>query len=172
MPGHPWLSESELRLLADFVRDIRRIGIEEEVRATLIEADEEFTDSEVREIAAARVAPGQRLDVPLRATDYRADTARGAALFQELCASCHGEAGEGDGTEELFDDLGRPIRARDLTAGEYRGGAGDRDLYWRLRCGIPGTPMPAFRPDQLPDGDVWQLVDYLRRLARGKRRGN
>ena len=171
MPGHPQLSDSQVREVASYLREIRRLGIVEEITAGLIEEDEDFTAAEVEEIAFERVAPGTRMAVPERPRGYTADTTRGAELFARLCASCHGPAGAGDGSEELFDDLGRPIEARDLTVGEYRGGGGDRDLYWRLRSGIPGTAMPAFGSGQMSDEETWQMIDYLRALAGGKRKG-
>ncbi len=84
-------------------------------------------------------------------------------LYVETCAPCHGPSGRGDGPQELVDELGRRIHARNLTSGEFRGGAETEELFKRIRCGMPGTPMPA--QEQLSDEDIWQLVHYVRDLA-------
>src|SRR5262249_48594260 len=76
---------------------------------------------------------------------------------------CHGETGKGDGTQEHRDDLGLPIRPRDLTRGLFKGGHEPRDLYARLVLGMPGTPMPAYTtytPTQLGD-----LINYSLSLS-------
>ncbi len=167
MPAHPQFSEDALFVLADYVREIRRLGVVDEVTRAFLEDEEEFAAEEVEEIAAERMTPGQPSSVPPRPAGYRIDTARGAQLFAKNCAPCHGPRGYGDGTEELLDELGRAIQPRDLSRGDYRGGRSDRDLFWRIRCGLPGTPMPALGSASVTDEEAWQLVDYLRLLVRG-----
>ena len=56
----------------------------------------------------------------------------------------------------------RTARPRNLRLGIYRGGRRPVDLYWRIRNGIDGTPMPAGQ--KLTDEQVWSLVDYVRNL--------
>src|SRR5262249_45302955 len=68
---------------------------------------------------------------------------------QVHCTYCHGVRGEGG-------------RGADLTAGEYRMGGSDRDLFRTVRIGIPGTEMPAVR---VTDDEVWKLVGYVKRLG-------
>lgn len=165
MPGHPQLSGAEVNQLTSFVRELRKFGVMLEVEDSFLEDDEEYTDEDLEEIAADRLDAAPALEIPGRPADYQGNTARGAELFASNCASCHGPRGRGDGSEELADDHGFVILARDLTRGEYRGGGLDRDLFWRIRCGIPGTPMPALESSIVSDPDVWQLVDYLRFLA-------
>ena len=62
---------------------------------------------------------------------------------------------------------------RNLRQGIYRGGRRPIDIYWRLRNGIDGTPMPAamMKPDGagpevkgLTEEDLWCLIDYVRNL--------
>lgn len=62
----------------------------------------------------------------------------GAALFQQLCARCHGISGNGQGAEVLD----RP--ARDFTAGGFSFGNTEAALTRTIANGIPGSPMPAF----------------------------
>jgi len=59
------------------------------------------------------------------------------------------------------------IRPRNLRAGIFRGGRRPIDLYWRIKNGIAGTPMPA-ASGQLSDDDLWHVVDYVRSLQYDK----
>jgi len=78
-----------------------------------------------------------------------ADIQQGGALFQTHCSYCHGVRGEGG-------------RGADLTAGEYRMGGSDRDLFKTIRTGVPGSEMPAVR---VSDDEVWKLVGYVSRIG-------
>lgn len=78
-----------------------------------------------------------------------ADVQLGGALFQLHCSYCHGVQGEGG-------------RGADLTAGVYRMGGKDPELFQTIRNGIPGTEMPASR---VSDEEVWKLVAYVQRLG-------
>jgi mono/diheme cytochrome c family protein len=86
--------------------------------------------------------------------------ARALELYAEACASCHGKTGKGDGTEEQRDDLGYPIRPRDLTVGVFKGTPEPAHLYRRIVAGIPGTPMPM--SDWAYGEDAWHLVNLIR----------
>jgi mono/diheme cytochrome c family protein len=105
------------------------------------------------------------------------------------CIKCHGESALGDGQTTDYDDwtnelepskpelvakyekLGaltpRNILPRNLRLGVYRGGRRPVDIYWRLKQGIDGTPMP-FVPmagaKGLSEADLWSLIDYVRNL--------
>jgi cytochrome c oxidase cbb3-type subunit III len=78
-----------------------------------------------------------------------ADIQQGAALFQTHCSYCHGSFGEGG-------------RGADLTAGIYRRGGRDPELYTSIRFGIPGTEMG---PVRVTDDEVWKLVAYVKGLG-------
>ncbi len=76
------------------------------------------------------------------------------------CVMCHGRKGDGKGTlAEQFDP-----RPRNFACAETVNGIPDGQLFWIIRFGSPGTSMPAH--DELNDTQIWQLVAYLRRLAR------
>jgi len=164
MPAHPQLSREQLKALAAYVKEFRRLGVITEIEESFIDEGEDYTLEDLQEIADERMIPALALVVPAHRPGYKTNRSRGAELYAANCASCHGPTGHGDGTEELKDDSGRYIRARDLARGEYRGGGLDRDLFWRIRCGIPGTPMPALGIGNATDEDIWQLVDYVRFL--------
>ena len=87
------------------------------------------------------------------------------------CATCHGEAGLGNGEQTLlvqqgqtepglFDNWGNEIQPRNLTSGIYRGGRRPLDIYRRIHSGIKGTPMTGFGT-ALSDELIWDLVNYV-----------
>lgn len=84
---------------------------------------------------------------------------QGALIYQEKCASCHGEQGRGDGPAAR--GLSRP--PRNLTEQAYMAEKSAADLAQIVRTGI-APAMPAF-DGQLSDADVWSVGDYLRSLT-------
>jgi mono/diheme cytochrome c family protein len=112
------------------------------------------------------------------------------------CVKCHGDSALGDGQLTDYDDwtkefIGegkdpavvaefvargmpqpRNIRPRNLRMGIYRGGMRPIDIYWRIRNGIEGTPMPAatMKPEGdatakgLTPDDIWHIVNYIESL--------
>jgi mono/diheme cytochrome c family protein len=109
---------------------------------------------------------------------------RGREVFLNAsakCATCHGDAGLGNGDQTLrvqqgqtepglFDDWGHPIQPRNLTSGIYRGGRRPIDIYRRIYAGIKGTPMTGFGTvfqgpldddEALGEDDLWHLVNYV-----------
>jgi putative heme-binding domain-containing protein len=100
----------------------------------------------------AALAGGPAPTAPIATTNpftSEADVQQGSALFQTHCAVCHGANGEGG-------------RGADLTAGLYRRGGKDPELYASIRFGIPGTDMA---PVRVTDDEVWKLVGWVKRLG-------
>src|SRR5215210_3441496 len=93
----------------------------------------------------ALMATNLRAQAPQSATDIE----QGAALFQTHCSYCHGSFGEGG-------------RGADLTAGVYRRGGSDAELYASIRNGIPGSEMA---PVRITDEEVWKVVAFVKRLG-------
>ena len=87
------------------------------------------------------------------------DLARGAALYAENCASCHGANGDGHGPQAAgldpppiaFTDTER-ARKRSLFA-----------LYQVIDQGLDGTAMQSFA--DMPSQDRWALATYVGSLA-------
>ena len=97
-----------------------------------------------------------------------ASIAQGRKVYEEMkCWECHGPAGRGDGPSSttLKDSWDRAIRPFDFSAGLYRCGDTDRDIYTTFYTGLNGTPMPSFALT-IPDADRWPLVHYVRSLQR------
>ncbi len=91
--------------------------------------------------------------------------AEGRSLYQESCASCHGE--EGQGRKPW--DLGGP-QPPDFRADQYAD-VSPQYLYWRIAEGgtaepfhSQGSRMPAHK-NRFSDREMWQLVAYLRSLS-------
>jgi cytochrome c553 len=76
------------------------------------------------------------------------------------CATCHGNTGDGDG--ELARQFDPP--PRNFACAKTVNGIADGQLFWVIRFGSPGTSMPGH--PELGDEQIWQLVLYLRHLAR------
>jgi mono/diheme cytochrome c family protein len=93
----------------------------------------------------------------------RESVAHGKQLYRDAqCDSCHGKEGKGDGpsARTLRDTDDRPIPARDLTTGVFRGGGDRLELFYRISVGMDGSPMPAFA-SAIDEPDRWALVDYV-----------
>jgi len=93
-----------------------------------------------------------------------ATLAAGQDLYQQHCASCHGDTGMGDGPAGAnLDPLPAPLAHSGLMlADDY--------LYWRIAEGGAEPPfnsgMPAWK-DTLSEQEIWQVAAYLRGLGAG-----
>ncbi len=92
---------------------------------------------------------------------------RGQDIWKQAkCWECHGEGGKGDGEKAagLKDDFGFPIPPANLTTGQFKSGAGVKDIFRTMSTGLSGTPMPSFS-DSLPEADRWALSYYVLALS-------
>ena len=160
MPSGPWLSDEDISALSDFVLELNRLGWAERLREEF--ASEGMDESEIQEISQERVTSEEPIIVPLPGPVFLPNMQQGRDLYLASCAACHGSNGRGDGLDMPLDDLGRPISVRDLVSEPIQGGSDPVELFKRLRCGMPGTPMPS--QSLLSDDDIWQLVYYTRFL--------
>ncbi len=165
MPARPNLTDEEVRILAAYVREINRLGWVERLTKEFGD-DGETTPEEIEEIALERVTPGEVVTERWHGTNFNADLQVGRRLYLENCASCHGPWGKGDGLDMPLDERGKPIKVRDLTSGKFHGGTCEDEIFRRIRCGIPGTPMTAAG---VSDEEIWQLVHYVQFVAGRKR---
>ena len=98
---------------------------------------------------------------------------RGARVYAGTCAPCHGPAGRGDGPGAA--EIDPP--PRDFTAAKFRlrsTRSGERarrsDLEETVRCGVPGTVMPAFGV-LLSRDDISDVVGFVLSLGSRVRPG-
>ena len=89
--------------------------------------------------------------------------ARGAAVYREQCAQCHGEAGRGDGPKAK--QVKGPPPA-DLADPKVMEGVSLLEIYRRIAIGVPGTAMPEFAGD-LSEDDRWAVAAYVAALQYG-----
>lgn len=165
MPSFPDLSEAECRLLAEEVLRLRREGAREQMVQALREEAEEVEEAEVRRAVQHVTTPGERVRVPVEWPAPGKAAAKGQASYTALgCNKCHGDDGTGAGDQSLFDSLGEPSRPRDLVHEAFKGGREPEAIYARIAAGMPGTAHPASL--NLPQGQLLELVDYVRSLAR------
>jgi mono/diheme cytochrome c family protein len=93
---------------------------------------------------------------------------RGAEVYADTCASCHGAAGEGDGPAGQF----LPTPPADLAwFATLPMSRWDGFIYWTIaEGGEPfDTSMPAYR-DTLAEEDIWAVIAYMRRTLGSERR--
>lgn len=93
--------------------------------------------------------------------------ARGAVVYRQYCASCHGRRGDGQGAAARF----LRVVPRDLTSGVYKWRTTpsgelptDGDLLRTVRQGAPGTPMPGWQ-GRLSMRDMWSVVQYIKTFS-------
>lgn len=76
------------------------------------------------------------------------------------CVICHGRTGNGKGT--LANQYDPP--PRNFACAQVVNGIPEGQLFWIIRFGSPGTGMPPH--SGLKDEQVWQIISYLRQLAK------
>lgn len=84
------------------------------------------------------------------------DPARGASLYAQNCAICHGDTGAGDGPAGVGLEPA-PANLRDTARLDQ---LSLFDLYNTLALGIDGTEMPSFA-DQLDERQRWDVAAYI-----------
>jgi len=81
--------------------------------------------------------------------------ASGRALFAPNCVLCHGERGDGHGQRSA----GFAKAPADFTDPAWRRGATPRRVFFAIREGVHGTPMPSWK--WLNETETWDLVAYV-----------
>jgi mono/diheme cytochrome c family protein len=78
------------------------------------------------------------------------------------CASCHGVNGEGGPGNDLIP------AAPSLVDDQWDHGSSDGEIFNNIKNGVPPDfNMVPFK-DQLKDEEIWNLVNYLRSIAKKK----
>jgi putative heme-binding domain-containing protein len=78
----------------------------------------------------------------------RSDVVKGARVYQERCAACHGESGDAVGSVNL-------------KSGQFKTVVTDRDLARVVTTGIPDRGMPGFKLDV---AEMAGIIAYLRTM--------
>jgi mono/diheme cytochrome c family protein len=86
--------------------------------------------------------------------------AAGKQVYTRSCAPCHGTSGEGGAGNDLIP------AAPDLTDAAWDHGSTDGEVFSSIKNGIaPEFNMTPFK-DRLKDDDIWNVVNYLRSIAK------
>jgi mono/diheme cytochrome c family protein len=97
--------------------------------------------------------------VPASAQDYPPDQARGKAVYERHCQSCHGVTGYGDGP-----DAGS-LRVPPANFQRFRSFLkSDDELLRTIEHGVVFSPMHSWR-GTLTDGEMQDVVAYIRLLS-------
>jgi mono/diheme cytochrome c family protein len=84
----------------------------------------------------------------------------GKRLYQRFCASCHGSNAEGGPGNDLIP------AAPDLTDKEWKHGSTDGEIFGVVKNGVPPDLNMVPFGDQMKDTDIWNVVNYLRSVAK------
>lgn len=164
MPPFEWLRDEEQASLALHVRELAREGIVQGLKSYAEEEGEDFDEAEARSIAAERVTPGAEIELGEAPEVSAALLARGQEFYATSCAQCHGADGRARQVDVQWNEDGSPTRPRDFTAGIFKGGSSREEIVRRLRCGLPGSPMPSTELEKAED--AWALASYVASLTR------
>lgn len=94
---------------------------------------------------------------------YTADAiTRGAALYAQNCAVCHGPFGYGDGPAAAS------LAVKPANLSEHFFHHREGDILWLLQHGIAGTPMPGFG-DRIGEDGLWKLITFMRAQAEAEK---
>jgi mono/diheme cytochrome c family protein len=118
-----------------------------------------------RTVAAPLAA---RLQNPVAFTP--ASIAAGKRLYDANCASCHGNQGQGAVRAGITISIIEEQRGRqppDLTDDPSDNGSADGDVFRVIKRGLPPSMMPGF-DGRIQDREIWNVVNYLRSLRRGR----
>jgi mono/diheme cytochrome c family protein len=98
----------------------------------------------------------------------RGEPRRGEQLYQHYCAACHGSEGTGTGRNSPYlEQMGRA--PRDHTDIWYMNRLRDAEIYRAISEGKRREGEPPFMPwwgYTLTEDDIWNLVAFIRSLAR------
>ncbi len=96
-------------------------------------------------------------DLVVPADQAATPVAKGAMLFDAVCANCHGRPQLGQSLVVLA------MRPQPQYLPKVIGQFNDRELFWIVKHGVKYSAMPAW-PTQRRDDEIWSIVAFLRQL--------
>ena len=88
--------------------------------------------------------------------------AAGQTIFAKSCAPCHGKTAEGGAGNDLIP------AAPNLVDDTWDHGSTDGEIFDNIKNGVaPDFNMVPWK-DQLKDPDIWNVVNYLKSIAKKK----
>ena len=111
-------------------------------------------------VIVAQTSAAAALKNPVAATAE--SIAAGEQLFRKNCAPCHGIKAEGGSGNDLIP------ASPDLTDATWDHGSTDGAIFDNIKNGVaPDFNMTPWK-DQMKDDDIWNVVNYLRSIAKKK----
>jgi high-affinity iron transporter len=161
------LDESEYREQVEFLKALQGLiaGLPQRPqRAELIQGVASLSDAVAQRLDGAVVARqarqlGARLAVAYEVSQaplITPDPSRGAPLYAQQCAVCHGDTGAGNGPAGIG-LTPPPANLRDAARLDR---LSLYAIYNTLGLGIEGTDMPSFA-DQLDERQRWDIATYI-----------
>ncbi len=136
----------------------RGAGVRTRLRICLV------TCAVISAIAALTRAQGNpeaaRIKNPVAATTE--SLGDGKRVYQRYCASCHGSNAEGGPGNDLIP------AAPDLTGREWKHGSTDGEIFSAIKNGVPPELNMVPFADQITDTEIWNVVNYIRSIAKKK----
>ena len=88
--------------------------------------------------------------------------AAGQDTYRKACAPCHGIKAEGGSGNDLIP------ASPDLTDDAWDHGSTDGAIFDNIKNGVPPDFNMTPWKDQLKDDEIWNVVNYLRSIAKKK----
>ena len=111
-------------------------------------------------VIVAQTSAAAALKNPVAATAE--SIAAGEQLYRKNCAPCHGVKAEGGSGNDLIP------ASPDLTDATWDHGSTDGAIFDNIKNGVaPDFNMTPWK-DQMKDDDIWNVVNYLRSIAKKK----
>ncbi len=108
------------------------------------------------------ITSGQSIS-SLDAQDYLPDRARGKAVYERHCQSCHGPSGRGDGPAAAS------LKVPPTNFQRFQSFLkSDEELLRTIEHGVVFSPMHSWR-GRLTDGEMQDVVIYIRLLSQQAR---
>ena len=86
------------------------------------------------------------------------DTDLGKQFYDQYCATCHGNDGQGNGPGTQGNASGSPAPLPANMEDAY--------IFWRIWDGVPQSVMPPFRLGYgISDADIWNVMTYTQQLV-------
>jgi len=104
------------------------------------------------------IAPSSANKLTNPLNDIAKASREGKSIFNAQCFTCHGTDGKGDGPAAVS----LHPKPANLTSNRVQQQS-DGAIYWKITNG--NSPMPSFK-NALSANQRWELVDYIRQLAK------
>ncbi len=104
------------------------------------------------------IAPSSANKLTNPLNDIAKASREGKSIFNAQCFTCHGTDGKGDGPAAMSLHP-KPANLASNQIQQQSDGA----IYWKITNG--NSPMPSFK-NALSKDQRWELVDYIRQLAK------